>query len=53
MAPTRSSGDMPVDVSKKAQQLSFRHWIKGPSKRNVIGASAYAAHALVVQAKGG
>ena len=53
MAPTRSSGDMPVDVIKEAQQLSFRHRHKNISKRNVIGASAYAAHDLVVKAKGG
>ena len=53
MAPTRSSGDMPVDVIKEAQQLSFRHRYKEPSKRNVIDASAYAAHDLMVKAKGG
>ena len=53
MAPRRSSGDIPVDVIKEAQQLSFRHRHKDSSKRNVIGASAYAAHDLVVKAKGG
>jgi hypothetical protein len=44
---------MPVEFNKEARQLRFRHRTKGPSKRNVIGASAYAAHALVVKAKGG
>lgn len=44
---------MPVDFIKEAQQLSFRHRHKAPSKRSVIGASAYAAHDLVVEAKGG